>query len=408
MPTAVPLPQDLGRFGYALEGAFKASPGSPQNVRNLLTLDPKPARALLERAQQRNSTKDGYSPHIGNQSYELGFEHLCSDQTADDLGDLIGTAMGEEVASATITFASGTQTTVTKTAGGTFDDILKVLGSDGRTYYMPVKSVSGNVATFAHRLPTGVTAAGCVNASDAGGRAFRDKHDGTVNTYHAYTDQAGYTGERVLTAQGAVPTPFKIVWNLEQLLKLSMGLTGATWSISTSASGLSDSNDGNHGYTSDAISLGIQDLSAAAALTELGPKALEFSMGYEFRKGTAGQGATYANPTLTLPASNVTRWIRGNPIEETIKITLDEGDYRTWDEAVKDKTPYSFWTEFQPGNMGATALASRICVWFPRVIPVQAMPTKVDGQQVTSLEFTIERNTTGSATRRSYLSFFVS
>ncbi len=404
MPTAVPLPQDLGRFGFALEGSFKGTPGAFTNVRNLMALDPKVGRAMLERSQQRNSTKDSYSPRIGNQSHELTFEALCSNGTAADLGDLIKTSLGEQVATSNLVFDDGPDESTVVVSSGTFDQIVKIEGDDGLFYYRPIKSVTGLTATLAIELPAGVVAVGVQNAIDTTGRAFRDKHDGAVAYYQAMVDQAGYTGERVIKAQGAVPTPFKFVWTLEQLLKISMGLTGAVWSVQTTASGLTDTNDGSHGYTSDAISLGIQDLTTPVALTELGPKSLEFSMGYQFTKGTAGQGASGG----VVPASNATRWIRGNPIEETIKITIDEGDWKTWDEAVLAGTAYQFWAEFQPGNMGAAVAASRICVWFPRVIPVQAMPSKVDGQQCTSLEFAIERNLTDYATRRSYLSFFVS
>ena len=404
MPTAVPLPQDLGRFGYNTELSFKGTAGSNKNPKNVLSLDPKPARAKVERSQQRNSTKDGYGPKIGNQSYELSIETLCSDQSAADVGDIIKTSLGEEVAASSpaLAFASGTQNDVTKSAG-TFDDIIKVVGSDALTYYRPIKSVATNTATFAIKLPVGVTATSCVNAEAAGGRAFRDKADGTVDTYQLLVDQAGYTGERNIKGQGAVPNPFKIVWNLEQLLKFQFSFKSAVWSISTSSSGLTDANDSSHGYLSDCVSFGIQSLGTPAVLTELGLKAFDVTLGYDFIPGKAGVGASGG----TLPGSNVQRFIRGNPNEDTVKVTIDDGDWKTWDDAVTAGTKYQLWAEFQPGNMGASAQASRICLWLPQLLIVSAAPTKVDGVQCTMLEFAKERSTSPSL-RRSYLSFFVS
>jgi hypothetical protein len=394
------LPEDLGRFGYARESGFKGSPGAITVPKNLATADFTPAQARVARDHARNSTKDGYADKPGFKSLTGSVEIYASDQSPSDVGDLIETSLGEEVTASALTFSSASTNVSVTVSAGTIDNIARV--SDGAATYHRPGTVSGSTITWAIKPPGGFTPTSIKNASDTTspvGRAYRDKADGTVDFYQLLWDQAGFTSEQGLKGQGCVPNPFRIIWAQGQLLKFGFSFIGATWTILTTSSGLSDTTDSTATYISDVLSLAIQDLTTPVVLTELTPKSLDMVMGYSMIAGTGGQGIS----GTTVPASNVTTYIRHNSGEETFKVTLNDNDWDTWNGRRRDETAFQFWTEHMPGTPDDTVHGARMCVWTPRVKVVEVGRTKVDGVWCTALELAIER---AANLRRHYISFF--
>jgi hypothetical protein len=409
---AIPVPEDLGRAGSAIEGTFKGTPGTIVNHGGLWALDPVPDRTGIAKSVLRNSEKDGFADETGYQSFTLNIEHQVTDLLVSSLygyTDWLKTSLGEEVAPVTLAaFASGLVSSVTCGAT-TFDDILKIVAVDTFTYHVPLKTKSGTVATFAFLLPS--AAAGATkpkNASETGGKAWRDKKDGTVNTHQFVIDQGGYAGETWLKAQGAVPSsPFELIFTPNGLLRLKWGWQAAIWTSTknfagASPSGLVDALDNTEGYISDVVSCAIQDLTTPVALVPLAPKAMKLTCGYGFDPRTGGQGATPALAPV-VPGSNKTGFNRRNSGVDMIEITIDDSDWMTWDQARINKTPFFFWVEFQPGNAAGAVGASRLCIFKPRVKVRSAKPVKVDGMWCTALQLQVERQ---SGMKREYVSFF--
>ena len=400
------LPEDIGRLGSAIEASFKsASIGTIVNHGALVQLDPKEARASLPRPILRNSEKDGFADLPGAQSYDLTMEHLVTDLCKAQYGDWIETSMGEKVTAGTLeSFSSGTNSTTTKSGSTeTYDAIIRVPADDGNSYHVPLKTKTSTVATFAYLLPASAAAnAKSKNASETGGAHYADKKDGTVNTFQLQTDQSDFAGETWVKGQGAVPvSPFKLVYTPNGLLKLQWAWKAATWTLSTSAggSGLADATENTEDYVSDVISFGIQSLASAAVLTALRPKALSLSCGYGFDPRMGGQGISGS----TVPGSFISGWNRRNSATERITATIDDGDWKTWDDLRAAKTALFFWAEFQPGTPSSSAGASRLCIFKPQVKVVSATPVKVDGQKCTALELMVERR---ASWRREYVSLF--
>lgn len=409
-----PLPEDLGRLGSACEETFKsasigtiAAPtnGTITNHGELTALDPRAARASVQRLILRNSEKDGFADLPGAQEFDLTVEHLVTDLLDDQYGDWIETSFGEKVAASTLeSFSSGNNSSVTKSnTSAVYDAIIRVPAADGNTYHVPLKTKTSTVATFAFLLPGATTAnAKPKNASETGGAHYADDKDGAVNTFEMQVDQADFTGEIWVKAKGAVPvTPFRLVYTPNQLLKMQWTWKAATWTASDSAggSGLADPTLPTEHYQSDVVSFGLQSLASPAVLTALRPKALSMSCGYGFDARMGGQGIS----GTTIPGSAMSGWNRRNSGVDRITVTIDDSDWKTWDDARVAKTEFFFWVEFQPGNPGGTVGASRLCIFRPQVKVVSAAPVKVDGQQCTALELMTERR---SGWRREYISVF--
>lgn len=399
---------DLARVGAAKEtGGFKsASIGSVKIPKRLILVNDNPVRERIKRIAAMNSAKDIPTDKPGFQGLTVDTEYEVNDKTADDVGDWMAHSMGEEVTPVTLpAFSAGDEESVTVGSSTTFDDIIRVPCSDGLTRHMPVKTATATKATFAHRLPSGVTAsAKPKNASETStptGRAFRDKPDGAVDSFQLLVDQSGYTGELPIKGQGCVlASSFRVIWTLNQLLKLGFSWQGAIWTIlSAGASGLSDPVDVTETYISDVISLGIQSIGTPVVLTELVPKSLETSWGYGFLKGTGGQAPSAG----VVPASNVTTYTRQKSGEQSFTVILETPDWQTWDTARKAETPYEWWQEQTPGNPTASVGLTRLIGWCPQVIPVEVGKTKVDGVLCTRIEFQIGRL---AGKRRQYLSLF--
>lgn len=407
-----PLPEDLGRFGYGAETSFKTLAdfaGAKVDVGGLTALDPKPARTRIEKPILRNSEKDGFQDHIGAQSFDLTVEHTVSDLTKAQVGALIGTSLGETVAADALSgFVSGNNASVTKTADAhVYDEIIKVPADDGNTYHVPVKTKgdSPDTATFAFLLPGSAAANGAPkNASQTGGAAYRDKPDGTVSTYQLRVDQSNYTNQVWLKGSGAIHSaPFELVFTPNGLLRLRWQFRAATWvATQDTTSGLADTNDNTEEYISNVCSVAIQDLGTPVALnTTLTIKALKMMCGYSFEERTGSQAVS----GTTVPSSFITGWNRRNSCYDDIEVTLNDSDWKQWDDIVKAKTSLFFWAEFQPGAMSGTAGSSRLCIFRPQVKVVQASPVKVDGQGCTALVLQTERRASASQ-KREYISLF--
>jgi hypothetical protein len=153
-------------------------------------------------------------------------------------------------------------------------------------------------------------------------------------------------------------------------------------------------------YNGDVVSFGLQS-TTAAALTPLGLKALDVTLGYEFIPRTAAQGLSSGAAS----GSSITGWVRGNSMGQQITVALDDGDYQTWDDHRVNETALQLWAEFIPGNPGDTASASRICLWIPKLKVVDVQRVRISGLVCTQLGLFCERDQANSL-RRAYLSIF--
>lgn len=399
---STPIPDDLGRLGYVAEVTFKVSPAVDINVGALTVLESNLDRANLPKAILRNSKKDGFADHPGWQSCDLQVEILVTDLTPTHVGDWFAVSMGAEVAAVTLeSFSSGAVGSVTKSsASNAYDDIIRVPTAAG-VRHVPVKTKAGAVATFAFVLDSAANGKP-KNASETGGRAFKDNPDGAVTTHSLYLDSGGKTGEIWEVLAGAVPkVPAKVLYSPNGLLRIRWGWDAATFALddTAGASGLADVADNTEDYISDVVSFALQDLGTPVVLAPLIPKAMEFSMGYEFAPLTGGQGVSGS----TVQSTNRTGWVRRNSGVELITVTINDGDWMAWDAKRIAKTPLFFWVEFQPGAASGAVGASRFCHWKPRVKIVGAKGVKVDGVKCTALVIQVERQ---SGMEREYTSFF--
>lgn len=406
MAITVPLAEDLGRLGSDTEATFKGSLDTALvDHGGLMALDASPDVTRIQKSVLRNSAGDGFADIPGTQSFSLDVEILVTDLLTSKFGPWLKNSIGEEVAADSLTgFTSGTTGQVVKTNDAhVYDDIIKVPGVDGFPYFVPVKTKTATTATFAHLIASAANAAP-KNASQTGGKAYRDAVTGAVKTFRLVHDQCGRTGEIWIAAKGAVCTrPFDVVWNPGQLLRLKFHWEAASWvgtRLSDSSSGLADVADNTEDYISDSVEFGLQDMSTPAALAGLTLKSLTMSCGY----GMDPRTGSIAVSGGTIPESPIYGWARRNSGVDVIQCTVGDGNWRTYHDLLVAKTALSFWVSAAPGTPSSSAGSSRFCHWRPRVKIVGVQKNqKVNGELCTGLTLMTERQ---SGYKREYTSFF--
>jgi len=174
--------------------------------------------------------KGQYASHLGAKSGEISFSVPVHAATYDDMEHALKAAFGTLSAN-TITHSTANTTTLTKSAG-TFDPIVLTTIS-GVEVPRPIKSISGDVATYAI-LPGG-SASASLNAGQAGGACFIQDYTADATTLHIEVDADGESDFVPYTFTGCVPTRCEINLDLSNRLMMNWTFTAGDFTANSAA-----------------------------------------------------------------------------------------------------------------------------------------------------------------------------
>ena len=220
-------PEQFMRVAFAKESSFKTA-GAYTNAKGLLSpVSIKADRERIKRDDAANSKGDSYADEHGRQKYQAQLNYYLSANSYADLKTLFTAALGAENAATTLTFsASGTNISVTISAGGPAA-IIKVTGSDAKTYFVPIDTNNASVLAYGVQLPVGITTTACVNLSAGGNGGVFDYAIGAAcDTFSIESDWAtkpSTTEQEVVLAKGAVITSCKLSYEKDKLLSFGFG-----------------------------------------------------------------------------------------------------------------------------------------------------------------------------------------
>lgn len=343
--------------------------------------------------------KGQYASHKGRKNGEISFSVPVHANTYDELSYPLESAFGTQSAN-TMTYASATTTTLTKSAG-TFDPIVLTTIS-GVEVPVPIKSISGNTATYAI-LPGG-SASTAVNALSSNGACFIQDYTVAANTLRVEIDANGESDFVPYTYTGCVPTKCELNLDLSNRLMMNWTFKAGDFT-SNSAANVGDPTALSTQFLGYAAQCYLQDIGTPAAGTQIDLNALTVNLCWDW----VDREAVRANTSNAIPGSPIVGykprlWC---PDGVTMTLTKDAAAYYT---ARTNKTAYGFFMVFSVGGPGETASTNnKMALWIPRlVLDADPVAVDLDGLTGVQLKFKVELESTltGAAITQGALAFF--
>lgn len=388
------------RFGYDLETVFETTAAgafvNPSAYKNVTV---SPGREAIEREEHLNTFADLYPADPGIQLFDASVEFDQCTETYANNKRLFSGAMGQEDSNSaiTITPAACTQSLI-KIASGTPQKLLKIVGHNGLTYIVPVKSFTGGTdANLAMQLPAAAVGAAMTasNLASAGGAVFSYLLGTAANTYMLEFDRSGQSGEIKYRAWGAAIRAAVFMFELRRRIAWQFGFTASRWekSPSSPAMQLANPNVRTNPFISFACNAHLYQYSAAAAESNRTTmKKVAFSFAPKLieetgTKGLAGDG--------TVPGSDITGFTRAENWQDKLSCQITYSSVNWHDRwNPEDSTAYyGLFLEFFAAKPSKAPNAPRLAVWFP-YIHLAEEPTleNVNEGEAQNLMFNIGRD----------------
>lgn len=391
----------IRRVTISAESSIYTDGASYDHVAGVEDLSYTATREPLEDNRHLLLAKGQHASHLGRKSGEISFSVPVQANTWSELIHPLTSAFGTLSAN-TVSFVSATTTTVTADAGEVFDPIILTTIS-GVEVPRPIKSVSGDTATYAI-LPGGTTTAVAV-AGDTNGACFiQDYTVAAGKTLHIECDADGESDFVPQTFTGCVPTRCELNLDLSNRLMLNWTFTAADFTNNSASNTVDPAAISTQflGYAADCF---LQDTGTPAAGTQIDLNSLQVNLCWDWVPREAVRG----NTSNLIPGSPIVGykprlWC---PEGVTMTLTKNAASYYT---ARTNKTPYGFFMVFNVGSPGQTASTNnKMALWIPRlVLDEDPVEVDIDGLTGVQLKFKMELdpNLTAEAITQGALAFF--
>lgn len=375
----------IQRVAIGKEATIYSTPGSFTKPRGIEAVSMTAGREALADNRQLTSRKAQHAAHIGQKSFAFGMTIPMHDDIVADMGDIFEGALGELVSPSALVFVSGTQSTITISAG-VFDPLIIITLSDGSKHVRPVKSVAGGtVATLAILLPVlgGRTVTGATNALSC----YKHDPSADISSFQIQTDRDQETDQVPFIGKGCAPTSVGLSLDLTQRLGFSFTFEGGDWEQAVGAD-LGDPDGALSGqYLGYACEIYVQDIGTPTAGTQLEAQTVALDLAPQ----TIGRRATRLNTGVdVVPGSALVGWKRGLQFPNPVTLTLTLADSQ-WIVDRDALTPFGMLLVFSKGTPDSNATLDRVAVFLPRVV-LDSEPTltEIDGIQGQQLAFRVE------------------
>lgn len=378
----------IQRLALGAESTIYDTPSSFENISAIEAVTATASRAPLADNRQLTSRKAQHASHLGEKAFDSSFTVPLHQDITDQLDDVLTTALGSKAGGSLVGPFAGTEATVTSVGGGTFDPIVKITLSDGSVFVRPVKSVTGNVATLAIRLPTlgARTVTNVENAVSTGGACYIQDPDGAVTTFHVEIDRDGEPDQVPYIGKGCAVTAATIALNLTARLTLQVSMSGGDWSqeTPTNTAAPAEISGQQLGYAAEAF---LQDIGTPSAGVQLDLNTITMNLASQALPVRATR-AVLADGSV--PGSAITHYKRGLFAPDAVQLTLAVAD-ASYVADRTNKTPKGLFLCFTAGGPGDTSALFRMAIFYPRVV-LDADPTltDIDGIEAMQLSYRVE------------------
>jgi hypothetical protein len=388
------------RIAVAKESSFKTA-GSYTQMRGLKrgsTFTPFRERIPIESAH--NSKGDRYAPLLGAQTFECTFEMYLHAAWFTDLTDLFQAAFGVKNVLASPTFVSSATNFQVTTSTIVCPGIVKLTGTDAKTYICPVDTVNAGVNTLGIGMAAAVTATAIVSPGGATGALFETGNfGGASDTFSIETDWAAFptsTTQRNLLASGCALKSFQFKYARNAPLTVAMSFMGAAFTDDGgAAANVSDPvawTAEGPSWTGDFFLTTLSTIVWTDTKLNIKSFSVEIAPPLVVERGANGLNGG-SNGASVLPGSDILGFTRDAGFEGTIKMRVK------WDAptiiSFAAQTPFRFFGVLYPGIPTQTPGTPRTAIYMRRLLPV-GVPVDVveDGGRYMDLEFAIERDRT--------------
>ncbi len=403
-------PEHFFRGAVAKESAWK-TPGSYVQFRGLMrgsNVTPDRERIPIEAAL--NSTGDKYADIHGAQTYAASFMLYLHAAWFTDYADLFESVFGTKSTTASPTFAANGDNFTMTVSGNATAGIVKLTGSDSKTYICPVDIDAGGTSiTLGIGLPTGITATAIVNPGSASGAEFICGNvAGAPFTFTIETDWSATpssTTQRNVLASGCTMTSFLLQYDRGAPLTLATTWIGASYTDDGgAAANISDPTAWTAegpSWTGDFFLTADTSPKWGDTQARIKSWSFEYSPTIIVERGAQGIDGG-SNGSSLLAGSDITGYTRDAPVQDTLKIRT------RYDSAMiasfTSQSIFRFFGVMYPGTPGAAPGSQRTAVYFRRCKPVGTVVVVVeDGARYADLEFAVERDTTSNTNQERFV-----
>jgi hypothetical protein len=375
----------IQRVAIGKEASLYATPASFTNPRGIEGTSMTAAREALADNRQLTSRKGQHAAHIGQKSFTFGMTIPMHDNIVDDIGDVFEGALGSKVAASGLTFVSGTQSTITISAG-VFDPLIIITLDDGSKHVRPVKSVAGGtVATLAIQLPA--LAGRTVTDVDNAGACYKHDPSADILSFEIQTDRDQETDQVPFVGKGCAPLSVGLSLDLTQRLGFSLSFEGGDW-LQQVGGDLGDPDGALTGqYLGYACEVYLQSTASPSAGVQIEAQTVALDLAPQ----TIGRRATRINTSVdNVPGSSLVGWKRGLQFPEPVTMTLTLADAQYITDR-NNRAPFGMLLVFSKGTPDSVSVGGRVAVYLPRVV-LDAEPTltDIDGIEGMQLSFRVE------------------
>jgi hypothetical protein len=356
-------------------GSIYTAPSAYTNPRGLEEVSAGADRDNIADNRQKTSRRAGHASFLGPKKWELGFRAPIHAATVTDLTSILKNVAGATTSGAAVT-ATGTTTTVTKTAGSFGAPCLLLTTASGKEV-RPIKSDDGaNAATLA--------ILGSANSTAAENPAtFYTATPGATETTLAAQWDRDAEGDVVnYTGTGGVCDRLALEIDTDGRVALDVHLMGADWAQANGGSLAAPSALSGH-FVGFAAEVFLQSIASPDTPAQIDMHALSVNLAPTWiaRKATRAVGAG------SVPGSAVSGWKRGIWFSEPIKLTVTKAS-TDWFDRADGRTAMALMVSWAAGGPGASTTDVRMALYVPRVVITAATPVDIDG--IEGMELTLE------------------
>lgn len=369
----------IQRVAIGKEATIYATPAGFTRPRGIEGTSMTAGREALADNRQLTSRKAQHAAHIGQKSFAFGMTIPMHDNIVEDMGDVFESALGSKVPASPLTFVSGTQSSITISAG-TFDPLILITLDDGSKYIRPVKSVAANVATLAIQLPP-LNGREVVDVDNAQA-CYKHDPSADISTFEIQSDRDQETDQVPYVGKGCAPTSVGLSLDLTQRLGFSFAFEGGDWEQAVGGNLANPDGELTGQYLGYACEAYIQGINFPSAGVQLDAQ----TVGLDLAPQSIGRRATRVNgdPNV-VPGSALVGWKRGLQFPNQVTVTLTKAD-SAWIASRDARTPFGMLLVFSKGTPSSTSSNGRIAIFLPRVV-LDSEPTLTDidgieGQQL--------------------------
>lgn len=373
----------IQRLAIGKEPTIYDTPVAFTNISAIEAVSMTASREALADNRQLTSRKAQHASHLGQKSFEAAFTVPVHVDMQTQLDDVMTAALGSKVSNASLVFVSGTQSTITISAG-VFDPLILITLSDGSKFIRPVKSVAGGtVATLAIQLPAlgGRTVTGAVNA-DA---CYVQSPSALVDTFTLEMDRDQEPDQVPYIGKGCAVASLGVTLDLASRLSLAVSFTGGDWDQTTpgNTGDPAEISGQQLGYAAEAF---LQDIATPVAGVQIDLNTATLNL---TSQPIAVRATRACLDNGTVPGSAITHYKRGLFGVDPVGLTLAVAD----DQYVADrtnKTPKALLLSFCAGGPGDVD-TYKMAIYYPRLV-LDADPTltDIDGIEGMGLSYRVE------------------